>query len=82
MLLVWHAEGNKMRCPKCHRLLSDIFPAELLPQKWMARLRTGEQHSVTMKDDFEKGYNSMDKLFGSANFKTSYKVAPPSSVYL
>jgi len=68
MLLVWHAEGNEMKCPKCKRLLSELFP-DLMPEKWMRRLRTGEQHSTTMIPDFEKDHNSMEAFFRSANRK-------------
>ena len=68
MLLVWHAEKENMKCPKCGKLISKLFP-NLLTYSWMDRLRIGEQHSVTLWADFEKGYNSLKKFFRSANRK-------------
>ena len=70
LLIVWHGRHAPI-CPKCKKLLSELFPTRLT-EEWMGRLRDGEQHSVNFISDFEKGYNSLIAFFKSANIKSRW----------
>lgn len=65
LLIVWHGRGHHI-CPKCKKPLAELFPTRLV-YEWMARRRKGEQHSINFISDFEKGYNSLNAFFRSAN---------------
>lgn len=70
LLLVWHGgDENDQICPKCKRLLTDIFGEKYKTEPWMDRLRISEPHNISILPDLESGYNSISAFFNSANIR-------------